>query len=66
MKLGKYCSEQKSYCAISLLSHLYKLLEQLHPNLLAPIIEIHLIEEQAVSILVSDHQPVAQHDSLAH
>ena len=37
----------KSYRPISLLSHLYKLLERLLLNRIAPIIETHLVEEQA-------------------
>ena len=47
LKPGKYCSEPKSYRPISLLSHFYKLLERLFLNRIAPIIETHLIEEQA-------------------
>ena len=47
LKPGKNCSEPKSYRPISLLSHLYKLLERLLLNRIAPIIETHFVEEQA-------------------
>ena len=43
----KNCLEPKSYRPISLLSHFYKLLKRLVLNRIAPIIETHLIEEQA-------------------
>ena len=47
LKPGKNCSKSKSYRPIFLLSHLYKRLERLLLNRIAPIIETHLIEEQA-------------------
>ena len=46
LKPGKNCSEPKSYRPISLLSHLYKLLERLLLKRIAPIIKTHLMEEQ--------------------
>ena len=51
-KPGKNCSEPKSYRPTSLLSYLYKLLGGFL-NRIAPIIETHIIEEQAGSALVN-------------
>jgi len=45
LKPGKDLSQSRSYRPISLLSHLYKLLERL--NRLIPFVEKHLIKEQA-------------------
>ena len=47
LKPVKDLNEAKSYRQITLLCHLYKLLERLILNSLGPIIELHLIPEQA-------------------